>query len=98
MPLRSERFNHLSRADAVALLNRLEGPLLEIILSGDSSDVSSLDVVPEVLLHLSADQSAQVIFPTAQEQDEWERFKLEHGEGPKQIGEFIYGSLSNPWS
>ena len=98
MPLRSERSNRLSREEAIALANWLRGTLLEIILSEDSSDVSSSDVVGEVVLALSADPSFRRTFLSVEEQDEWERFKLEHGDGPKQIGEFIYGHLSNPWA
>jgi hypothetical protein len=47
MPLRKERFDHLSPEEAIALLGAMEGPLLELELSLDSGDATSGDVFPE---------------------------------------------------
>ena len=72
--------------------------LLEIVLSEDSSDVCSGDVPSEIVLSLSSDPSFEDILLTVEEQEEWDRFRAKHGNGPAQIGEFAYGSAANPWA
>lgn len=91
------RFDHLSRDEALALLRELEGPLLELALSGDSGDGSSSDVFPEVLLALRGNPLVKLIFPTNEELAAWQDFREAHGEGASEIGEFVYGSHENPW-
>ena len=49
MVLRRGRFRNFSRQDALRVLEKLEGPLQELLLAQNSSDVSSADVPAEVL-------------------------------------------------
>ncbi len=98
MPLKNGRFDRLSRGDATALLRELEGPLLEITLAQESSDAAAGDVMGEVMRALHANPRVQAIFPTEGEWADWDRFKLECGDGPEKIGEFIYGERANPWA
>ena len=97
MKLIKRRFDHLSRKEAISILNELEGPLFEIILSCGSSDVASGDVLMEVFLDLETNPKLRALFPSGDELDSWERFRLERGDDPKAIGEFVYGSQANPW-
>ena len=97
MHLKRDRFSELSHEEAIALLNKLEGPWLEIALSGVSADCTSSDVLAEVMLALQNDPSFSVLFPTDDEWEAWERFKAERGDGAKKIGEFVYGTDENPW-
>ena len=90
MRLKKGRFDHLTHGEAIALLRELEGPLLELVLSGDSSDDTTCDMLGEVFHVLGSDPRVQLIFPTEQESESWRRFKLEHGEGALEIGEFVY--------
>ncbi len=91
------RFDHLSHEECRALLRELEGPLLELALSGESGDVSAADVFGEVWYALSGNPRVQRIFPTTEELEAWERFKGTRGEGASEIGEFVYGPDENPW-
>ena len=97
MKLIKRRFDHLSRKEAIAILNELEGPLFEIILSCGSSDGASGDVLSWVLMGLETNPKLRPIFPSGDELDSWERFRRERGDDPKAIGEFVYGARANPW-
>ncbi len=97
MRLKKGRFEHFSREEAIALLNEIEGPLLDMALGQASGDVCSGDVVGEVFLALQCNPRLQLLFPTAEEIDSWERFVLKRGDGPEEIGEFVYGPEKNPW-
>ena len=96
--LKKGRFDHLIHEEAIALLRELEGPLLEWLLSQVSSESTACDVPGEVLLALQHDPRVQLLFPTEEELESWDRFKRERGEGAKEIGEFVYGPDENPWS
>ena len=97
MQLKMGRYDHLTHEEAIALLRALEGPLLELVLSGGSFDVGAGDVFGETFHSLAFDPRVQLIFPTEEECDLWEAFRLERGDGPAEIGEFVYGPDENPW-
>ena len=97
MALKRGRFENLSRKEALRVLDELEGPLLELLLGQNSRDVTSGDVPAEVLLHLFCDPRLGPLLLNRDELDSWETFKLEHGDGCAEIGEFVYGPEENPW-
>ncbi len=97
MHLKRSRFSDLSHEDAIALLNKFEGPWLEIALSHESAVICSGDVLGEVMMTLHSDPAFLALFPSNEEWKAWERFKRERGDGPKEIGDFIYGPDENPW-
>lgn len=89
MQLIKGRFDHLSREDAITLLEVLEGPLLELELGGASGDTCAADVPMEVLLALQNHPRLQLIFLTDEEDASWQQFRAEHGDCPTAIGDFI---------
>ena len=74
MAIRTGRFDNLSHEECIALLQELEGPLLELDLSRDSCDVCSSDVYPEVFMALEDNPRLQLIFLTEEERESWKRF------------------------
>ena len=64
VPLKKSRFSDLSHEDAIALLNKFEGPWLEIVLSQDSADICSGDVLGEVMLTLYSDPDFLALIPS----------------------------------
>lgn len=98
MRLKKGRFDHLTHDEAIALLRELEGPMLEWLLSQVSSESSACDVPGELFFALQHNPELQMLFITDEELESWDRFKHEHGEGAKEIGEFVYGPDENPWS
>ena len=98
MRLKRSRFDHLSREEAIELLNRLQGPLRELVLSAHSADMASGDVMIETLMVLRRDPHLEVILLTKEEWEAWDRFQAERGDGPEEIGEFVYGPDENPWA
>ena len=94
----ANRFQSLSREEAITILCSLEGPLLELILSENSGDVTASDVPGEVIRALENSRLFQQFVRTDSILAAWERFKAEHGEGARAIGEFVYGPDGNPWS
>ena len=98
MPLIRGRFDHLSREELLDILRELEGPLLELELSLDGCAGEPDLVLQEVFFVLHGNPRLQLLFPTRQEDDDWERFKGQHGSnGVKAIGDFVYGRDENPW-
>ena len=97
VPLKRSRFSNLSHEGAIALLNKFEGPWLEIVLSQDSADICSGDVLGEVMMTFYSDPAFLALIPSNEEYEAWERFKRERGDGPKEIGDFVYGPGENPW-
>ena len=92
------RFDHITREEAIGLLRELQGPLLELMLSEDSWDSTASDVLGEVMLSLQQNPRLEPLLLTAEEFRSWKQFKHQHGCGAKEIGEFVYGAEENPWS
>jgi hypothetical protein len=97
MPLIKGRFDDLSREELLDILRELEGPFLELELSLDGCAGDPALVLQEVFFVLHGNPRLQLLFPTRQEYDDWERFKDQHGNGVKAIGDFVYGRDENPW-
>ena len=88
----------LTREEAIELLRELQGPLLEMALSGDSWDFTASDVPLEVMLSLQRNPRLEALFLTDDELELWEQFKGQRGCSASEIGEFVYGAEKNPWT
>lgn len=91
------QFDHLTREELLEILRELSGPLREMELSGESGDVAASDVCGEVMLALVCNPRLEALFTTKAERELWESFKKTRGDGPTEIGEFVYGPDENPW-
>jgi hypothetical protein len=96
--LKKGRCDHVTKEEALSILRELEGPLLELVLSRDSWDITACDVPTETLLCLLDNPKLAVLFPDHEEWNQWERYKEERGCGANEIGEFVYGPEKNPWA
>ena len=56
------------------------------------------DLPLEVISSLQCTPRFEVLFLPKEERSSWEQFVDQHGCGPNEIGEFVYGADENPWS
>ena len=97
MLLKRRRFDHFSREEAIALLEALEGPLLELWFGMWSEDADSDVMFGEIMHAFNLDPQFDPVLPSGEEIESWERFEGERGGAVEMIGEFIYGPDENPW-